>query len=144
MIYKWEFIKSAWAFRMLYSIQCWCISNSSTWMCVDVCVHAFSIRTSFPLFRLLSVLLSVLAFIAWVTVNAKMPFRKFDILYLVEPSKRINYALWIKMTTNTQSLWFSPFNIITCVCVLFSQCFFLFVLCVHWELVERAIRLFHL
>lgn len=59
-------------------------------------------------------------FYCLVTVNVKMPFRKFDILYSVEPSTGINYVLWIKMTANTQSLCPCPSHLCRyCTCILF-------------------------
>lgn len=113
MIYKQVFIKSAWAFRMFCSR-----------MDAIVCVYAFSIYNlpyiilacfSFLFFWrsrsrrlfhsfLLSLGLSV-DFYCLVTVNVKMPFRKFDIFRGTLEWHKL--CRWIQTTTDIQLSSFS-------------------------------------
>ena len=80
------------------------------------CVHAFSI-CSFGIdcdwLATATVAATALCvdFYCLVTVNVKMPFRKFDIvsvLWSSEPSKRHKLCRWIKMTTDIHSFSLSP------------------------------------
>lgn len=91
------------------------------WVCVSLCVREcvfFFVSTSFGFIRCYVDIHLALLYCS-VTVNVKMPFRKFDILYLdifvLKALHTHKLCRWIKMSTNI--IFFFSFQFI---CFLFT------------------------